>query len=80
MEGEIPVTTYTQASAHRGYKSRYDVIKGGPMAGALPSEDCAIDWPDFAEEGEPIHLIMTGNDEFCTCGLAILEKAGARFR
>lgn len=79
----MTATPHPEGSAHRGYKSMFDVGKG-PSYHTTPTEDCAIDWPDFADEGDPIHLdtciIMTGDDRFCTCGLTILEKAGARFR
>lgn len=62
----------------------YPGIKVGPLANTEPTEDCAIDWPDFSDDGAPIHLdtciIMRNPDTvFCSCGLAILERFNAKF-
>lgn len=78
--------TVTNGDAHRGYKSAFPVVPGPDSGCSDPGFDCAVDWPDFSDEGDPIHLdtcivMRDGDHSCCTCGLQLLvdERAGFRF-
>lgn len=75
--------TSRSSSAGRPYRSAYPGIPRGPWATMPVDCDTATDWPDFSDRGEPIHLdtcrVMSGDDTYCTCGLTLLQRAGAMF-